>query len=71
MSKSIRCPKCYSVVAKQENNQIILRSGYGTRQVYHIFNKDNGTITCWNCKEIINLGDNTNVKLSQRSGSAA
>jgi len=54
--KSIRCSKCKSLLGKQEGNSIILRTGFGKRQVYHVFDIVNCSLTCWFCKEIIYLG---------------
>lgn len=54
--KSIRCLSCNSIIAKEENNKIIFRAGYGKRQVYHLFEKPGAFITCWNCKEINDIG---------------
>ena len=55
--KSIRCNKCNVVVGKCEENKLILRTGYGSRQVFHVL-ENNGVLTCWNCKEIIPIGGN-------------
>lgn len=54
--KSVRCSACNSIISKEEGDKIILRTGYGKSQVFHLFNKDGASITCWHCKEINNLG---------------
>lgn len=53
--RKLRCPRCSSVVAKEEAGRIVLRTGYGNTRCYHIFDKCNATLTCWKCKEIFNL----------------
>ena len=56
--KNVRCPKCNSILAKEEGDRLILRTGFGKRRVFHTFDKRNATITCWFCKEIKNLEEN-------------
>ena len=65
--KSIRCPKCCSVIGKEEEGKLILRTGYGKRQVFHVLGL-NGVLTCWNCKEIITIGGNSE-RFTQEGGS--
>ena len=50
--RNVRCSKCHSLLAKEEDNALILRTGIGKRRVFHIFNKEDATITCWLCKEV-------------------
>jgi len=57
VSKSIRCKKCSSTIAKEEGNKIILRSGFGKAQTFNIFSKDGAVITCWHCKEVNTIGE--------------
>jgi predicted nucleic-acid-binding Zn-ribbon protein len=49
---NFRCPKCGSFLAREEGNKLIFRTGFGKRKVFHVFNKEDATITCWSCKEI-------------------
>lgn len=65
--KNIRCPKCNSLLAKEEGDRIILRTGFGKRQVYHTFDVKNATITCWFCKEIKNVEERKNGKVKRKS----
>lgn len=58
--RNIRCPACGSILAKEEDDRLILRTGYGKRKVFHAFNKKDGTLTCWSCREIINLKEENN-----------
>lgn len=64
--KNIRCPKCNSLLAKEEGDRIILRTGFGKRQVYHTFDVKNATITCWFCKEIKNVEERNNGKVKRK-----
>jgi predicted nucleic-acid-binding Zn-ribbon protein len=63
--RNLRCPQCRSVVGKIEENKLILRTGYGSRQVFHVL-ENKGVLTCWNCKEIITIGEN-NGKIIKES----
>lgn len=60
--KNLRCSKCNSLLAKEEEGKLILRTGFGKRQVFHVLEVRDGTLTCWFCKEIINIGRNGNGK---------
>ena len=62
--KNIRCRKCNSLLAKQENDTIILRTGFGKRQVFHTFTVINAAIGCWFCKEIRFLERRSDGKLT-------
>ena len=59
---SVRCPSCREINGKLEGNNVIIRTGFGKRRRYHTFNKDNSTLTCWNCSEIFTIGGNNGVK---------
>jgi phage FluMu protein Com len=50
--RSLKCSHCNSTLAKEENNRVLVRSGFGKRQIYHSFEKGGGTITCWFCHEV-------------------
>jgi hypothetical protein len=65
--RNLRCPSCQVIVGKVEENKLILRTGYGSRQVFHVL-ENKGVLTCWNCKEIITIGEN-HGKINQESGS--
>lgn len=64
--KKIRCPRCFSTIAKEELSRVILRTGYGDTRSYHIFDKSNATLTCWKCKEIFNLKEKNDLRTESR-----
>lgn len=59
---NIRCDVCNSILAKEEGDRLIFRTGFGKRRVFHTFNRKDATITCWFCKEIKNLEEKKNGK---------
>ena len=66
--RNIRCSKCNSLLAKEEGDRIILRTGFGKRQTYHTFNKEGATIMCWFCGEVKIERNNGNGRTFKKSG---
>ena len=61
---NLRCPKCSAPNGKQEGNILIIRTGYGNKRSYHAFDIVAGTMTCWNCKEVINIRRNVDGRIT-------
>ena len=55
--KAVRCPKCSKVIATEEDNRIMVRVGFGNHRLYHSFMKDGAVLTCWYCKEVVDINN--------------
>lgn len=53
--RNIRCNKCNSLLGKLEEGVLIIRTGFGSRMVFHAIIKPSGCLTCWRCKNIVSL----------------
>ena len=53
--KNIKCKKCHVPNAKLEGNTLIIRTGYGKKKSFHALDIIEGTMTCWNCGDIIHI----------------
>jgi len=65
--RNVRCPKCHVILGKEEEGKLILRTGYGKRRVFHCLKKE-GTLTCWNCQEIVTIGGENEGKKNNLDG---
>lgn len=63
--RNLRCNSCNNILAKEEGDKIIIRTGYGKQRVFHTFPKKDATLTCWFCKEVKNLEEKGNGKLKR------
>lgn len=58
--KNIRCGQCNSLLAKEEDKKILIRTGFGKHRVFHLFDETDAVLTCWNCKEVKYLDGGNN-----------